>query len=168
MLKLAEADESIAESHSPTVRVADLHVDLAGAVVMRDGRSLPVNGRSFQLLRALIERYPQIASHRELIGEVWKGRVVTADALSQRVRLLRRALGDERGDQGYIVSIHGQGYRLAHAPRAVEARSPARRTRGDRRWAPWLTLAAAAAVVVWLTTRDAAHAIKHLVRHLLM
>jgi len=46
MLKLAEADESIAESHLPGVLVADLHADLAGPMVVREGQTSWLRGIS--------------------------------------------------------------------------------------------------------------------------
>ena len=93
---------------------------------------------------------------------------MTADALSQRVRLLRKALGDERGDAGYIVSVHGQGYRLALAPvpvRSAEGQVEARLA--DRRIVAWLVLAAAVSLLLILLNLPSAHALKHYVRHLL-
>src|SRR5882724_1825628 len=107
------------------LRLADLTVDLQKRTVQRAGKRLPVKGRSFQLLQSLLERYPETAGHRELMEGVWKDLVVTPDALSQRVRLLRKALGDPGGEAGYIVSVHGQGYRLAQAPRLETQTAPA-------------------------------------------
>jgi DNA-binding winged helix-turn-helix (wHTH) protein len=150
------------------VNVGDLRVDLLDRTVQRGSCSLPVSGRSFQLLQFLIERFPETASHREILERVWSGVVVTADAISQRVRLLRKALGDERGDAGYIVSVHGQGYRLALAPvpaRSAEDRVQARLA--DRRIVTWLVLAAAILLLLILLNFPMAHALKHYVRHLL-
>jgi DNA-binding winged helix-turn-helix (wHTH) protein len=150
------------------VNVGDLKVDLLDRTVQRGLRRLPVNGRSFQLLQFLIERFPETASHREILESVWGGVVVTSDALSQRVRLLRKALGDEHGDAGYLVSVHGQGYRLALAP--VPARSAEDRVEAwlaNRRIFAWLVLATVVSLLLILLNLPSAHALKHYVRHLL-
>ena len=150
------------------VDVGDLRVDLRDRIVRRGAQRLPVNGRSFQLLQFLIERYPETAGHREVIENVWKGVVVTADALSQRVRLLRKALGDERVDDGYIESVHGQGYRLAQAPVSIPegaGQVPARSASSPRM--RWLAIAAAVASLLILLDSRMPHALRHFIRHLL-
>jgi DNA-binding winged helix-turn-helix (wHTH) protein len=147
--------------------VGDLQVDLVARSVRRGSQRLPVNGRSFDLLRFLIERYPETASHREVLENVWEGRVVTADALSQRVRLLRKALGDERGDAGYVASVHGQGYRLGRTPvSALIARSRVGVQSARPRAVAWLALVVAVAGLLRVAGAGLPHAIKHFVRHL--
>jgi DNA-binding winged helix-turn-helix (wHTH) protein len=164
-MKNAEGGGQMTDVERGIVQVADLRIDLDRRVVERDDRPLTLKGRSFDLLRALVERWPAVADHRGLLGSVWRDRVVTGAALSQRVRLLRKALGDERGDDGYIVAVHGQGYRLAHAPRRPPARQQ-QRVALVRRDA-WYALAAGlAALTMWLAIATP-HAIKHFVRHLL-
>ena len=149
------------------VTVADLRMDLRDRTVQRGSQRLPVKGRSFQLLQVLIERYPETAGHRELLQRVWTGRVVTADALSQRVRMLRKALGDDRGDDGYIASVHGQGYRLAHAPTRAPDSADAERTRlALPPRAAWVVLAVAIPLLLALLGFSQSHAIKHFIRHL--
>jgi DNA-binding winged helix-turn-helix (wHTH) protein len=163
--------ETIAASadKSETIHLADLEVDMGRQTVRRAGQRLPVKGRSFQLLQFLIERYPETAGHRELLSTVWSGLVVTPDALSQRIRLLRKALGDDNGDAGYVVSVHGQGYRLSVPPKRPEFSSPDKspRPRITGKTALMALALAAICVVVVLVRYDAPHAIKHLFKHLL-
>jgi DNA-binding winged helix-turn-helix (wHTH) protein len=145
------------------LRVADLTVDLQKRTVQRAGERLPVKGRSFQLLQSLLERYPETAGHRELMEGVWKGLVVTPDTLSQRVRLLRKALRDPGGDAGYIVSVHGQGYRLAHAPRSETQTAPASARPLAIKWA---VLAFLVFLLVVVLINGAPHGIKHFFKHM--
>jgi len=166
---MKSAEHAAASADGPrVVNVGDLQVDLLDRTVQRGSRRLPVGGRSFQLLQFLIERYPETASHRELLESVWSGVVVTSDALSQRVRLLRKALGDERGDAGYLVSVHGQGYRLARAPvPACITEDQVRSRLADWRVAALLILAALVSSLLMLLNLPMAHALKHYVKHLL-
>ena len=154
---------------SETIHLADLEVDMQKQTVRRAGRRLPVKGRSFQLLQFLIERYPETAGHRELLDTVWSGLVVTPDALSQRVRLLRKALGDDGEGAGYIVSVHGQGYRLSVRPKRPELGAL---DKAPKRWTTAKTALvgvalAALSLVVVLMRYGVSHTIKHFFKHLL-
>ena len=150
-------------AETQVIRLADLTVDLQRRTVRRAGKRLPVKGRSFQLMQALLERYPETAGHRELMEGVWKGLVVTPDTLSQRVRLLRKALGDPGGDAGYIVSVHGQGYRLAQAPRPETQPTPASTWPQALRWA---VLAVVVFLLMIILIIDGPHGIKHFFKHM--
>ena len=150
-----------------TVLLDDLRIDLHERRVIRGAQVLAVTSRSFELLRLLIEHYPAIASPREIIAGVWPGLVVSADALTQRVKLLRRQLGGNA--ERYVVNVHGVGYRLSvaptHARRADTASAVSRRRRLAR---PLLAAAAAllaVAVAAGAFVYDAPHAIKHALKH---
>lgn len=156
-------------AESKTIHLADLEVDMLSQTVRRAGRRLAVKGRSFELLRFLIERYPQTAGHRELLDTVWKGLVVTPDTLAQRVRLLRKALGDDSGNTGYVMSVHGLGYRLSVPPKHPELRTDEGSLR-HRRTAQTALVGfalAALSLAVVVVCYDAPHTVKHFFKHLL-
>jgi TolB-like protein len=106
-------------------RLDDLLVDAESGGVVRDGRRLDLPPLSFSLLLALLRRAPGVARRRDLVDEVWEGAVVGDETLSQRVRLVREALGDTAGAPRYVESVRGWGYRIA-AP--VERLDSAERT----------------------------------------
>jgi DNA-binding winged helix-turn-helix (wHTH) protein len=164
---MKSAETAAARVAVPQLVVGDLQVNLRDRIVRRGSRRLPVSGRSFQLLQFLIERYPETATHRELLESVWGGVVVTADALSQRVRLLRKALGDELADEGYIVSVHGQGYRLSRAPVPEPGEDQVRARLANPRRVAWFAVVMAVALLLILLVMRTPHAFKHFVRHLL-
>ncbi|HEU4692382.1 MAG TPA: winged helix-turn-helix domain-containing protein, partial [Vicinamibacterales bacterium] len=97
---------------SAIYQVADLTVDLGRITVLRDGQPLPVTGLSFDLLVALIDASPRVVSQDELMDRVWKGLVVGPETVSQRVKLLRDALGDDPRHPRYVAGVRGRGYRL--------------------------------------------------------
>ncbi|HSN72055.1 MAG TPA: tetratricopeptide repeat protein, partial [Steroidobacteraceae bacterium] len=47
-----------------------------------------------------------------LMQRVWPGIVVSPETVSQRIKLLRSALGDDPRAPNYIVGVRGRGYRL--------------------------------------------------------
>src|SRR6516165_2894311 len=72
------------------------------------GRPLPLGGRAFDLLIALIEARGAVVAKAELIGRAWPGRIVGEDNLHAQIRILRKALGD----RNIIRTVPGRGYQL--------------------------------------------------------
>jgi len=104
----------------PTYRLDDLRIDLERQRVERDGVVLDVAGLSFQLLRFLLEAGDRVVGFDALIAGVWAPAVVNEETVTQRVKLLRQALGDDGRNPRYIRSVRGRGYQLCGVPRAEE------------------------------------------------
>jgi TolB-like protein/DNA-binding winged helix-turn-helix (wHTH) protein/Tfp pilus assembly protein PilF len=64
------------------------------------------------MLLVLIHAAPDIVSNDQLMIRVWPGLVVSPETVSQRVKLLRDALGDDARSPRYIAGLRGRGYRL--------------------------------------------------------
>ena len=84
-------------------RIDDITVDLTRRRVVR-GRNevISLSALSFDTLRALIDAAPAPLTANELIELAWQGSVVSDDTVTQRIRLLRKALGDA---QSFAVSL---------------------------------------------------------------
>lgn len=140
-------------------RLLDLDIDLPRQRVTRDGRRLDVAGLSFQLLAYLLAQGQRVVGFDELMQAVWAPAVVNEETVTQRVKLLRQALGDDARQPRYLRSVRGQGYQLVEAPRAVAA--PAVNDAPKRGWR-WAALAAGLAVLAvagtlaWRTARTPA------------
>ncbi len=104
--------------------VDDLNIDVGRATVSRGDRELSVPGLTFDLLVALARHSPNIASADTLMREVWPRVIVSPETLTQRVKLLREALGDDPQNPKYVASVRGRGYRLV-PPVAVPSASHA-------------------------------------------
>src|SRR6266403_233460 len=96
----------------PRFRVDDLEVDTGKAVVTRNGVELPLPKLSFDLLRALIESAPSIATTDSLLDRVWPGLVVNPETVAARVKLRRDVIGDDPKQPRYILGVRARGYRL--------------------------------------------------------
>jgi len=92
--------------------LADLTVDLGRHAVTRQGAEVPLPRLSFELLVALARAAPDVVSSDALLERVWKGLVVGPETITQRVKLLRDAIGDDPRAPRYIQSVRGRGYRL--------------------------------------------------------
>jgi TolB-like protein/Flp pilus assembly protein TadD len=62
-----------------------------------------------------------LASLDELMRRVWPGIVVSPETVSQRIKLLRDALGDEPREPRYIGGLRGRGYQMIAAVKELGA-----------------------------------------------
>jgi DNA-binding winged helix-turn-helix (wHTH) protein/Tfp pilus assembly protein PilF len=111
-------------------RLDDVIVDVDRQRVERDGVVLDVSGLSFRLLHYLLRQGQRVVGFDELIEQVWAPALVNEETITQRVRLLRQALGDASRQPRYLRSVRGQGYQLCvpvHALDASPVLSPRRR-----------------------------------------
>ncbi|HEX7706590.1 MAG TPA: winged helix-turn-helix domain-containing protein [Thermoanaerobaculia bacterium] len=109
--------------------VGDLRVDPGLRRVERGTSEISLPGLSFDLLIALIEGAPEFLSTDRLISEVWKGQVVSSETVTQRVKLLRDALGDDSQNPRYVAGARGQGYRLIAPVSTADRAAPPTRSR---------------------------------------
>ena len=93
--------------------VDDLLIDTGVRQVSRGGRVLDITGLSFDLLLALVRGAPNLVSMEALMDGVWRGLVVSPQTVTQRVKLVRQALGDSADNPRYVAGLRGRGYRLA-------------------------------------------------------
>jgi len=94
-------------------RAGELTVDVAAGRVTLVGRLVDLPPLSFALLVALLRRAPEVVRRQDLLDKVWPGTLVSDETLSQRVRLLREALGEGAGSSRFVASVRGWGYRVA-------------------------------------------------------
>jgi DNA-binding winged helix-turn-helix (wHTH) protein/tetratricopeptide (TPR) repeat protein len=104
-----------------TYRVGDLVVDVASASVRRGEERLVLPPRTFDLLVALVRRHPDVVRREDLLETVWADEHVTDQALSHRVMVLRKALGDRAEEPRYVAGERGWGYRMAAPVERLEA-----------------------------------------------
>lgn len=123
----------------------DLCVDAGSIRVSRDGQPLRLPGLSFDVLLALVRAAPNVVSIDQLMQQAWPGLVVSPETVSQRVKLLREALGDDSRDPRYVAVVRGRGYRFVASvtPLAAEPGAPP----AARRWRSWAALGALALLV---------------------
>ena len=142
---------------SPTAlhyRLDDLHIDVARQRVLRDdGQQLDVSGLSFRLLHYLLTQGTQVVGFDALIATIWAPAIVNEETVTQRVRLLRQALGDDGRQARYLRSVRGQGYQLCSEPVVeVPAAASASAATSNQRWivpTAALLLLVVAGVLYW-------------------
>ena len=84
----------------------------AQRLLLEGDRQVRLGSRALDILVALVERRGELISKRELLDLVWPNTVVEEGNLKVHVAGLRRALGDGRGGNRYVINVPGRGYRF--------------------------------------------------------
>ncbi len=92
--------------------IGPVAIDTQAYEVRRDGTPISVEPQVFDLLVLLVENRDRIVTRDEIIERVWKGRIVSEAAISSRIKVARRVIGDDGTAQGLIKTIHRRGLRF--------------------------------------------------------
>jgi DNA-binding response OmpR family regulator len=97
----------------PLVRVGRVDVDLAGHRLLRDGESVPVKPKAFELLGFLLRHQGQVFTREQLLERVWgydyAGESRTVDV---HVHWLRGELEEDPANPVFLQTVRGVGYVL--------------------------------------------------------
>jgi DNA-binding winged helix-turn-helix (wHTH) protein len=81
-------------------------------VLVRDGLEVPLIPRYLDLLILLVQRRHEAVPRRDILDVVWSDVVVSDGALTQAVRSLRRALGDQSREPAFVRTVSRHGYQF--------------------------------------------------------
>ena len=104
------------------------------ARLWENGAEVKLTRKAAMVLGALLEHPGAPVSKQELFANVWRGTVVSDDALVTCIQELRKALRDDSKQPLYIETRHRLGYRFAapvETSAPVPAAAPARETATD-------------------------------------
>jgi Tol biopolymer transport system component/DNA-binding winged helix-turn-helix (wHTH) protein len=107
-------------------RFDDFEVDVGHRLLrsVETGETVPLTPRVFDTLLVLVEHAGEIVDKRTLLEAVWPNVVVEENNLTQAISTLRKALGERAGEQRYIVTVPGRGYRFVAGATAGAAARP--------------------------------------------
>jgi DNA-binding winged helix-turn-helix (wHTH) protein len=74
--------------------------------------AVPLGSRALDILIALVERPGELLGKDELMARVWPNTFVEPANLTVHVAALRRALGDGRDGNRFIINVPGRGYQF--------------------------------------------------------
>ena len=74
---------------------------------------VPLTPKVFDTLLFFVRHRGTVLEKEELMAALWPDAFVEENNLTQSVSSLRRALGEARGENRYIVTVPGHGYRFA-------------------------------------------------------
>lgn len=87
-------------------------LDPATRLLVRNGGSVPLQRRPFQVLLYLIEQRERLVTRVELLELFWEGRDVYDETLTKCVGKIRKALSDQQDSPRFIETRYAEGYRF--------------------------------------------------------
>ena len=82
-----------------------------GALLAAGGTEIAMRPKAFALLRQMVENAGRLINRDEIMAAIWPGIVVTDDSLTQVVKEIRRALGDN--EQRMLRTVPRRGFLFA-------------------------------------------------------
>jgi TolB-like protein len=93
-------------------------------LLRHDATIVPLLPKAFDALTFLVEHPGLVLGKDELMRAVWPDTFVEENNLTQIISLLRRALGEARGEHRYIATVPGRGYQFVAEVRSSGDTSP--------------------------------------------
>jgi len=87
-------------------------IDLKLGQLIRGGELIPLPKLTRKILSCLLKNSPHVVTQDELIYAVWERLGVSDENLQQRIKLVRKALGDNSTDKNCIITVRGIGYKF--------------------------------------------------------
>ena len=82
-----------------------------GVLLSIEGQEITLRPKAFALLRLFVENAGRLLDHDTIMQAVWAGRIISDDGITQCVRDIRRALGDDKHQ--ILRTITRRGYVFA-------------------------------------------------------
>src|SRR5262245_57516574 len=92
-------------------------MDTERYLLIRDEQCIPLSPKVFETLLFLVQNRGRAARKDEILKSVWPDTFVEESNLAQNIFLLRKALGEEKNEHRYIVTVPGVGYRFVASVR---------------------------------------------------
>lgn len=115
----ASREEPLAVIHFPPFQL-----DRAAGSLLRDAEVVHLRPRTWGVLCHLAERPGRLVTKDELLDAVWSDAVVTEGTLTNSIRELRAALGDDARSPRFIETVHRRGFRFVADVSSGDERSP--------------------------------------------
>src|SRR5260221_1226870 len=110
---LAEQLMSVQQIGSPgaiRLRFGPFELNVAERSLKKANQVIPLGGRAYDILIALLENAGEVVGKAELTARAWPDVTVEEGSLRVHLSSLRKALGDGQFGNKYIANIQGHGY----------------------------------------------------------
>jgi Tol biopolymer transport system component/DNA-binding winged helix-turn-helix (wHTH) protein len=134
-----------AERNSEHFRFGPFALDRNRRELRRGAAVVPLTDKAFDLLATLVRRAGRTVTKSELMAALWPDTRVEESNLTQTMFLLRKALGEDSAEGGFIRTARGQGYTFVVPTTALQESQEAPNAK-PRAW--WKYAAASGGIVV--------------------
>src|SRR5688572_13495043 len=97
-------------SGSNTISFGTFSLSVSERLLLNRGKRVPLGGRAFDILIALVERAGEVVSKKELMQLVWPNATVDEGSLRFHIASLRKTLGEGEPGGPHVKTLQGHGY----------------------------------------------------------
>jgi DNA-binding winged helix-turn-helix (wHTH) protein/TolB-like protein len=105
---------------SPTYEFPPFVLDTTRRLLLREAQPVTLTPKTYDALRVLVESRGRFLSKAELLQSLWPNSFVEESNLTQQISTVRKALGERPGEDRYILTVPGRGYRFVAEVRKRE------------------------------------------------
>jgi len=87
-------------------------LDTLQHLLLRQGQPVALTPKTYDALVLLVESSGRMLPKDEIMRSLWPDSFVEESNLTQQISMIRKALGEASGDNRYIVTVPGRGYRF--------------------------------------------------------
>src|SRR5215475_2121875 len=109
---------------SRTYQFGPFFLDKSRRLLLKDSASVALSPKTYDTLLVLVESSGRFLSKEELMNALWPTSFVEESNLTQQISMVRKALGESAGEDRYVVTVPGRGYRFAAAVIELPSDSP--------------------------------------------
>ena len=103
----------VQESEDMLIKFGSIQLDVAGHLVFRKGKQVPLTSKEFKLLHFLAEKKGKVLTREEILNHVWGFNYDgTARTIDNFINRIRQKIGDDLQKPSYIITVRGVGYKL--------------------------------------------------------
>ena len=107
------------DAEVPIYEFGEYRVDAGKLLLSRSGQPVPLTPKVFDTLLLLVKRSGEVLDKEALLRAVWPDTMVEENNLNQNISTLRRVFGESRGENRYIATVPGRGYRFMPEVRTI-------------------------------------------------
>jgi TolB-like protein len=105
----------------PVYDFGDFRLDADKRLLLqRDGAVVALTPKGYETLAYFVQHSGTVLAKEQMMQAIWPDTAVEENNLTQNISLLRRILGEERGEHRFIATVPGRGYQFV-APVSVVA-----------------------------------------------
>lgn len=112
VLRRTGAAELSDDGEGGILRFGDVAVDPGARTLRKNGRTIELTAREFDLLAFLAERPQRVFRRSELLERVWGYSFGSGETVTVHIRKLRQKIEDDPAAPTHLETVWGVGYRL--------------------------------------------------------
>lgn len=87
-------------------------LDNTKRLLFKERKPVTLSPKTYDTLKVLVESRGRFLSKEELMKALWPDSFVEESNLTQQISMVRKALGESAGEDRYVMTVPGRGYRF--------------------------------------------------------